>query len=74
MEQSLAAPAGQAALDQAARLAREGGPVALMCMERDAGQCHRSHVAAVLARALGAVVSHIRTETPSADPRQGRLF
>jgi uncharacterized protein (DUF488 family) len=46
----LRTPEGQAALDQLVRLARHQ-PVALMCFEHDAAECHRSLVASALVRA-----------------------
>jgi len=69
----LASPAGRAALAEAAALMAEAdGPVALMCMERDPAQCHRSHVAAALSALTGAPVRHLTA--PKGDPRQGDLF
>jgi uncharacterized protein (DUF488 family) len=73
MAAHLASPAGRAALESAAALmADSGGSVALMCMERDPAQCHRSAVAAALSALTGATVRPLTV--PRGDPRQGDLF
>ncbi|MQX35102.1 DUF488 domain-containing protein [Roseospira navarrensis] len=73
MAAHLAGPEGRAALESAAALmAEDGGPVALLCLERDPMQCHRSAVAAALAARTGAAVRHL--VVPRGDPRQGDLF
>jgi len=69
----LATPVGRAALDEVVFLMAESdGPVALMCMERDPAQCHRSIVAVALSALTGAPVRHLTV--PKGDPRQGDLF
>lgn len=54
----LASPAGRAALDEAAVLARDGG-VCLLCYERDPERCHRSIVAEAIAARTGLAVRHL---------------
>jgi len=52
---------GQAALGHAVEKAGKG-PVALLCMERDAARCHRAMAAERLAEMLGTRVRHLRVE------------
>ena len=63
-------PEGESALAGAGRLARDAGPICLLCLEADPLRCHRSIVAERLARRLGAGIRHLR---PSPTPDQGRL-
>lgn len=46
-------------MDELAVLAREGGPVCLLCYERDPGQCHRSRVAQIICERTGIKVEHL---------------
>jgi uncharacterized protein (DUF488 family) len=66
----LEGPGPQAALAEAARIAKEG-PTCLMCMERDAQSCHRRLTAVAVAELCGFEVRHLVVPT---DPRQGSLF
>ena len=53
---------GEKGLTVAALLARQEGPVCLLCLERDPERCHRTLVAERLAARLGAEVRHLFVE------------
>jgi uncharacterized protein DUF488 len=57
-------------LDQLARTLT--GSVALLCYERDPSRCHRSVVAAALARRVGAPVRHLAVALPEQSSRSTR--
>jgi uncharacterized protein (DUF488 family) len=57
-------------LDQLARTLM--GPVALLCYERDPSHCHRSVVAAALARRVDAPVRHLAVDLPEPGRRSTR--
>ena len=46
------------------RVAREAGPLCLLCLEADPAHCHRTLVADALAERLGTGVTHLHPETP----------
>jgi uncharacterized protein (DUF488 family) len=56
----LATAAAQAELDELVELVRSGPPVCLLCFEADPAQCHRSLVAAALARRMTIRLVHLR--------------
>ena len=62
--QQLATDDAQEQLAQLADLVKQGRRVALLCLEADAQVCHRSIVAAEVARLTGAKVVHL---SPSGD-------
>lgn len=61
VEAQLATPEAEQAFEHAARVAR-AQPSCLVCFEADHAVCHRSRVAAELARRYGFVVQHLHVE------------
>jgi len=76
LTEHLASPVGQAALAEAARLLRDHGTLALLCLERDPATCHRTAVAAALSTLTGAPVRPliVSVDPRPEDPQQGDLF
>ena len=46
-------------MDELASLVRKGGPVCLLCYERDPAQCHRNRVAEIICERTGIKVEHL---------------
>jgi uncharacterized protein (DUF488 family) len=63
VEAKLATPEAEAALSEAAEIAR-ASPSCLLCFEADHRVCHRLRVAAELERRFGFTVRHLGVEAP----------
>lgn len=58
-EKHLKTPQAKEEMDELVELVSKGGPVCLLCYERDHRQCHRQRVAEIICERTGAKVDHL---------------
>jgi uncharacterized protein (DUF488 family) len=58
-ERHLATPDAREQLDELTALVKSGGPVCLLCYERDVAHCHRKRIAEIVCERTGAAAEHL---------------
>ena len=58
-ERHLATPPAREQLDELTAIVQSGGPVCLLCYERDVNHCHRRRIAELICQRTGAAVEHL---------------
>ena len=58
-ERHLATPPAREQLDELTAIVQSGGPVCLLCYERDVNHCHRRRIAELLCERTGVAVEHL---------------
>jgi uncharacterized protein (DUF488 family) len=58
-ERHLKTPEAREQLDELTAIVKSGGPVCLLCYERDVAHCHRKRIAELICERTGVTVEHL---------------